>query len=1051
MAADEMIDWDLGKAPKQSITELLHNPRGPTLELPDVSTFDLSTTSLSLTPVPQTTLPKPLNINHFESYLRRYGPLHNAYVKEKNRPVPSPEPLETVPSLYFDESFSLSSNDQLSPIQSSEDPLLENTHLPKLNKQIAKYRITLEHHLKLRLDHQASEISNAIFNIRALRETVLDTARSIREAREDAAKLVPTVTTPIAATERLTLIQSNLRVLTDAAQRIRLISNTPSDITVLLETAEYSAAIDAVASAKEALKHEDLSAIKALTPLKARLVQCVESIDKALRQEFRDALSDGNEVILKHIVTLVARMDRLSLLLRFFMRENKENLSRQLEGIVTIPTAVQAVRESAQRAVMLIELIQSTQDAQSQSEKDEKDMLRREAFREAHAGIEEMLCTVVDRIMGSLSVDGTGSGFIIVLKTEYLTPETCFNEFKAALRFGEELRILEEIGIELEERFQVDKRGGALRAKISERQIAFVGAFHKAHVEALTEIVHGDKWQEVRVPDGALRLLDSVTNAQPKRPDYHQNGVPINAESVEGMIVIGSDAFKTGATGVRYMRSMCAYTLLAEKASNLASEIARRANELCRLFNSLVGKAILGAAALQWSGLRSITARHLSLASRTIGMAVSLANQVNQPLESALSGSQATVIRELIQKSERDLRDHHGQLLAKILAIMMDRLEAHETVLRSLPWDKAQEMQRFDIPSAYIVTLAKEATVLHRILWSILPKIEVFDIFQRVCAAYGDHLTDAYGSLDGGKKWIRKRVAHDVGCLHEKLLVLDVFKANPSSFKPLSRLYTRFAKEALEEQAGDQNRSFNRQLVRPSILTSNGQPLDGQKVVSVSEGTGGSARNPLPETRKENEASNDNSENAGERPMVSDGLNTGTAADVQVKPDTQVKPGAQVESEAQAKSDAHVKPDRCGEDSANEEDPQLQSSIENEGVASSNGLKVNVVSAGTDSSAHDDKKPGGEKKDIPYDWGNHMNREETVSSEARDVPHKVSEEESDFENNMEREGTKSNEASEVIFIASNEEQDRKSEGIGDRDAVQGDNLVGLGNDATQEP
>lgn len=147
-----------------------------------------------------------------------------------------------------------------------------------------------------------------------------------------------------------------------------------------------------------------------------------------------------------------------------------------------------------------------------------------------------------------------------------------------------------------------------------------------------------------------------------------------------------------------------------------------------------------------------------------------------------------------MEKAEKDFVEHHGQLLEKIFAIMMERLAAHESTLRALPWDKKLEMDRFDVPSPYMATLVKESTVLHRILWSVLPQAEVVDIFQRVCAAYASHLHDAYSCLDSGRPWIRRRVAADATFLFQALSKLEVFaKADQGAIEPVQKLFNRFA------------------------------------------------------------------------------------------------------------------------------------------------------------------------------------------------------------------------------------------------------------------
>lgn len=710
-----------------------------------------------------------------------------------------------------------------------------------MRAELTEYQTTLEHHLKLQLHRQSVPISQAIANIRALRQSILDTAAALRQTRNNAALLIPKLSSPVLAVKRLTQVQANLNALKEALNHVQTVTNAPSDVAILLDSGEYSAAIDTVAHAKAALSHPHLSGLNALSPVRARLAHSVEQIDNALRHQFRLALADNNELTLNHVVSLVNRMARLPLLSRYFMREIKDDLTTQLSTVTSLHAAAKAAKASASRAVLLANIIQNGQHPDHSSASpppSQPSEAWNNQLLDAYTDVDDLLAGTVDRILGNCTVQDTlrERVFIVVIPDNHLTPENCFDEFKAALRFGEEVRALKELAQELDHMFAVERRRSALRAKISEKQIAFLSAFHKAHVDALTRTIRSDRWQEVRVNEATSRLLSAVVGPPAVgKPEEHDEGGEGNASQPPpipaGVIVIGDEGFKTVATGVRYVRSMCVYSLLTEQSPTMRSEFGRRGNDFCRLFNSLVGEAILQAAALQWSALRSITARHLSLASRTIALAVAVATHVNEPLEKALSGAQAKIILPLVKRSEKDLRDHHGQLLAKILAIMMDRLDAHEKTLKSLPWSKQQEMERFEMPSTYAVTLAKEASVLHRILWSVLPTTEVFDIFQRVCTAYGTHLTEAYGVLDGREEWIRARVANDVSCLHNRLRSLDVFKANPALFKPLSKLYARFAKDFFEtgtKKASDEKTTDERKTrslpPAQAVHTSNAKP-----------------------------------------------------------------------------------------------------------------------------------------------------------------------------------------------------------------------------------
>lgn len=866
MEDDESSNWDLGNATKQSITEVLHNPRGPTLELPDVSSFDLSSTSLSLTPAPIPHIPEPLNINHFETYLRQYEPLHAAYVEEKSKVVPTQASLDTIPQSYFQPNFSVLHDQSLCDIQRTDIPINDNPSFTPLQTQLTSYRQTLEQQLNLKLDQQSDQITQALNKVQHLRNLLTESANSLRETREKASQLAPIIAKPIKITDTTTKFQTNLRKLREAAVRIQLVASAPADVALLLETGEYEAAIDTVSRAKQALSDKDLSAIDALVSTRGKLAQSVETIDTKLRDEFRRALADGSKETLYQVVKLVDKMGRLPLLQRFFVSEIKKDVAIDIDQAKTLENVGNFLKNAAKRIVMVVNIVNGQEDLQAKPE------LNNGYLEEVKKDLEDLLSKSVDKILKSKikgESDLDSESYVVVIPDDQFREENCFDEFKAALRFGEQIHYLENLIRDLDEILPGKRGSSSLRAKISERQLAFLGAFHKAHVDAVTDAVQGDRWQEKPFPDAAIRLLTSmiiplISSATSTKDEATENNCENENEKEKdrsigkhnNALMYGPTVYKTVNCGIRYVRSMCTYALLVERSPKFAAELARRGAELSRLFNSLVGRAILGAEALQWAGLRSITVRHLSLASRTIAMSIALAPHLTKPLHDALSGNQAEILIPLIDKSEQDLRDHHSRLLAKILTIMMERLEAHESTLRGLPWNKQQEMKRFPVPSPYITTLVKEATVLHRILWSTLPKSEVVDIFRRVCAAYGNHLEDAYSSLDGGKKWIRERVAHDASYLYKDLGSLDVCIDTPDTLNPVTKLYKRFAKETLEAErdSSNNNRSF---IFKPKVSPD----ANGDMKTETETGSNGVPNTSDKETTEKDNEKEDVSEN----------------------------------------------------------------------------------------------------------------------------------------------------------------------------------------------
>lgn len=863
MAGKETIDWDLGKAPKQSITEVLQDPRGPSIELPDISSIDLGGSTLSLTPVTPSNLPSALNINHFETYLRRYGPLYANYRRnvQQSRILSTPgfsgsssatalassTDDAPVPTNFFDPAFDVAAYPPLADLQHRPDePLAEHPDLPAVRDELIVHQRKLEHQLTSVLHAQSDQIDTALQNMRSLRETLLETAGKLRQTRSHAAALVPQVTAPISCICALTTAQENVDALLDAANDLQTAIAAPNDVKVLLDAGAYAPAIDRVTMARAILGTPHLTGVHALFPIRHQLANAIETIDAALRREFRSALHDADEAALNEVVGLVHRIGRVSLLRRFFTKEITDSLSTQLSETIGLTSVARIVRTAAERAAILSRIVHNYQPASASQDNDvllespngSRDLSssEEESRREMLLAFEEFLASYVDALWPSFEPkDGesaNANSYIILTKDTSLREEACFDEFKAAHKFGEEVRLVEEIATDIETRFAIAKKASTLRAKISERLTSFVSAFHRAHVDAITSAVRTDKWQEVSVPIGAVRLLDAIVSSKTDKIVKPTSGSSSTTDGKDpgSTLVFEGESYRTVASGIRYVRSACAYALLAEQSSTLGAEVSRRGTELSRVFNTLVWKAILGVAAIQWSGLRSITARHLSLASRTVTLAAFVAKHTHKIMEPVLeSSSKAVVVVPLMRKVEKDLEDHHSQLISKIIDIMLDRLHAHEEALKALPWEKQQELARFDIPSGYILTLCKETAVLHRILWHVLPQSEATEIFRKVWTAYGTTLSEAYGSLDGGLKWTRDRVARDVGYLYDSFRKLELSKASPEAFKPISQLYKRFAKEFLEDVAGEDAKgipTISEINSRPEVVTRPGPKMN---------------------------------------------------------------------------------------------------------------------------------------------------------------------------------------------------------------------------------
>ena len=139
------------------------------------------------------------------------------------------------------------------------------------------------------------------------------------------------------------------------------------------------------------------------------------------------------------------------------------------------------------------------------------------------------------------------------------------------------------------------------------------------------------------------------------------------------------------------------------------------------MFNSRVCQVILGAGAMQSAGLKNITAKHLALASQSIGVMVVLVPKLKECMESYVSSKQANLLSEF-DRIVNDYTNHQNEIHTKLVAIMNERFTAHVKAMQSIQWDEEEkEGVVGKHANVYMETLVTETIRLHKVLSKYLP------------------------------------------------------------------------------------------------------------------------------------------------------------------------------------------------------------------------------------------------------------------------------------------------------------------------------------------
>lgn len=140
---------------------------------------------------------------------------------------------------------------------------------------------------------------------------------------------------------------------------------------------------------------------------------------------------------------------------------------------------------------------------------------------------------------------------------------------------------------------------------------------------------------------------------------------------------------------------------------------------------------------MQSAGLKNITAKHLALASQSIGIMVVLVPRLKECVSSYMSSKQADLLSEF-DRIMRDYANHQNEIHIKLVSIMNERFTAHVKAMQSIQWDEEENENAINKQAnLYMETLVTETIRLHKVLSKYLPiedlKVIYIYIYKR-CA-----------------------------------------------------------------------------------------------------------------------------------------------------------------------------------------------------------------------------------------------------------------------------------------------------------------------------
>ncbi|XP_024532479.1 vacuolar protein sorting-associated protein 54, chloroplastic isoform X2 [Selaginella moellendorffii] len=347
--------------------------------------------------------------------------------------------------------------------------------------------------------------------------------------------------------------------------------------------------------------------------------------------------------------------------------------------------------------------------------------------------------------------------------------------------------------------------GYSIRGTLQSQSKSFVDSQHILRITKITAVLDQETWVAVDIPDEFQEIVDkvfifddSLENGEAEshseangecQPVENGGSIAPHDEKLETdsstvttvdkklreksikTIRIGQIGYHTVNSGLILLKMIAEYVELSNALPALAAEVVHRVAEILKVFNSRACQLVLGAGALQVSGLKSITAKHLALASQTITFFHVLIPEMKKVLSVFIPDPRKALLLNELDRIAQDYKVHREEIHTKLVQIMKERLQVH---LRILPqvvegWNKAAPDDADAQPSQFARTLTKEVGVLHRVLSPLLLEDDLRSIFSRVVLIFHTQLTETFSSLEvstpQGDRRLYRDVSHILACI----------------------------------------------------------------------------------------------------------------------------------------------------------------------------------------------------------------------------------------------------------------------------------------------
>jgi hypothetical protein len=326
-----------------------------------------------------------------------------------------------------------------------------------------------------------------------------------------------------------------------------------------------------------------------------------------------------------------------------------------------------------------------------------------------------------------------------------------------------------------------------LKSNLLSQAKIYISTFHNKKIRKIVNDIETDQWIPAEIKENnqdivnrithkewgsiaelntfdSLSSLSSSQNSSSENIDKTNNKRPINRT-----LYIEKKKYIVAACTVSFINALSEYITCAEVIPILIIDVINSIYSLLQVFNSKVCQIIIGGGAVTSGGLKYIAAKHLALASRSLGAVKALIPHIKNFLQSKLLTKQLILLNDLDRYS-KDYDNHQREIYDKLISIMNGKLESHCKSLQAMDWEQPEIPTK---PNVYMLLMVKDLTSLYRLLSKIIPIEILQDIMKEVLTSYTNRLEKELGTIEIYSSNAKNRLLIDFQYYIQKLSILD--------------------------------------------------------------------------------------------------------------------------------------------------------------------------------------------------------------------------------------------------------------------------------------